>query len=84
MIQKQIRMPPWKGTGRRLLDAILSTNSNRKLEPDRRTTLIDRRSGNTRRSGCDRRVNSDNNYEGPTSRFTIDRRLSSKDRRDKG
>ena len=84
MIQKQIIMSPWKGTGRRLLDAILSTNSNRKLNPDRRTALIDRRSGIARRSGCDRRTNSDNNYEGPTSRFTIDRRLNSNDRRDKG
>ena len=67
-----------KGTGRKLLDAILSKNLNRKSNPDRRIAHSDRRSGR------DRRANTDNNYKGPTSRFTIDRRLNSKDRRDKG
>ena len=66
-----------KGTGRRLLDAILSKNSNRKPNPDRRIAH------NDRRSGSDRRNNTDHGYEGPTSRFTIDRRLNIKDRREK-
>ena len=72
-----------KGTGRRLLDAILSKNSNRKLNPGRRIAYSDRRSGIVRRSGSDRRINTDHGYDGPTSRFTIDRRLNLKDRRDK-
>lgn len=67
-----------KGTGRKLLDAILSKNSNRKPYHDRRIKHSDRRSGR------DRRTNTDNNYDGPVSRFTIDRRLSLKDRRNKG
>ena len=66
-----------KGTGRRLLDAILSKNSNRKLNHDRRI------GHSNRRSGSDRRINTNHGYEGPTSRFTIDRRLNLKDRRNK-
>ena len=82
MILKQLIIPPWtggekKGTGRRLLDAIFSKYSKQDLNPDRRGGVSDRRSGR------DRRTNTDNGYEGPTSRFTIDRRLYSKDRRAK-
>ena len=66
-----------KGTGRRLLDAILSKNSNRNSNPDRRIAH------NDRRSGSDRRNNRNHGYDGPTSRFTIDRRLKIKDRREK-
>jgi len=52
-------------------------NEKQGLNPDRRAVRSDRR------TDTDRRSNSSNpNYKGPTSRFTIDRRLNLKDRRD--
>jgi hypothetical protein len=66
-----------KRIGRRLLDAIIPHKSNQKLNSDRRIT------NNDRRSAIDRRDNTGHGYKGPTSRFTIDRRLNIKDRREK-
>jgi hypothetical protein len=53
-------------------------NVKRGLNLDRRAARSDRRTDTDRRSN-----NSDPNYKGPTSRYTIDRRLNLKDRRDK-
>ena len=61
-----------KNAGRRRQDAILLKNSNQKMNLDRRA------------SNSDRRVNTDPNYNGPSRRYTIDRRLKLKDRRDNG
>ena len=58
--------------GRRLQDAIVSKDSNRKLNLDRRIVK------------SERRFNSDPKYKGPSRRYTIDRRLKTKDRRGKG
>jgi len=60
-----------KGTGRRLLDALISKDPGRKFNVDRRT------------KGSERRGNADPNYKGPVRRNTIDRRLNLKDRREK-
>ena len=60
-----------KDTGRRLLDALISKDPNRKFNVDRRT------------EGSDRRDNTDPSYIGPARRNTIDRRLNLRDRRDK-
>ena len=61
-----------KGADRRLQDAITSDNLKRKL-------ILDRRNVNN-----DRRANADPNYKGTARRNTIDRRMSLKDRREKG
>ncbi len=58
-------------TGRRRQDTVISNNLNQKLNLDRRA------------SNSDRRINSDPSYKGPSRRYTIDRRLNLKDRRDK-
>ena len=60
-----------KDAGRRIQDGIISKSPNRKLNLDRRTVQSERR-GNT-----------DPNYKGPSRRYTIDRRLNLKDRREK-
>ncbi len=60
-----------KDTGRRLQDALISKDPNRKFNVDRRT------------KGSERRVNTDPSYQGPVRRYTIDRRLKLKDRREK-
>jgi len=60
-----------KNAGRRLKDAVISNNINRKLNLDRRVIH------------SDRRVNADPSYNGPARRNTIDRRLNLRDRRDK-
>jgi hypothetical protein len=52
-------------------------NVKRGLKLDRRAARSDRR------TDTDRRSNSNPSYKGPTSRYTIDRRLNLKDRRDK-
>jgi hypothetical protein len=60
-----------KDTGRRLQDALISKDPNRKFNVDRRT------------KGSERRVNTERSYKGPARRNTIDRRLNLKDRREK-
>ena len=59
-----------KGTGRRLRDTIISNCLNSKLKLDRRI------------AHSDRRVNTNPHYNGPSRRYTIERRLNLKDRRD--
>lgn len=59
-----------KDTGRRLRDTIISNDINSKLNLDRRVAQ------------SDRRVNTNPHYNGPSRRYTIDRRLNLKDRRD--
>ncbi len=59
-----------KDTGRRLQDALISKDPNRKFNVDRRT------------KGSERRVNTERSYKGPARRNTIDRRLNLKDRRE--
>jgi hypothetical protein len=56
-------------SGRRRQDCINVINSNQNLNLDRRA------------SNSDRRVNDDHNYKGPARRYTIDRRMSAKERR---
>lgn len=60
-----------KGAGRRLQDATILKDSNRKLNLERRIP------------GIDRRTDTDPRYKGPARRYTIDPRENLKDRRDK-
>ena len=60
-----------KVTGRRLQDTLSKDHPKRNLNLDRRV------------ANSDRRVAEDHNYNGPTRRNTIDRRMSLKDRREK-
>ena len=57
---------------RRVQDGTAVKNSTRKMNLDRR------------RQNSDRRGNGDPNYKGPSRRYTIDRRLTTKDRRKPG
>lgn len=60
-----------KDTGRRLRDTIISNDLNsKKLKLDRRF------------AHSERRVSTNPHYSGPSRRYTIDRRLNLKDRRD--
>lgn len=61
-----------KNAGRRLNDTLTSNNKNRKLNLDRRVV------------NNERRINTGPNYKGPVRRYTIDRRLNLRDRRDMG
>lgn len=58
-----------KSAGRRQLDTAISDDLNTKSKHDRRVLH------------SDRRVNTDHHYNGPSRRYTIDRRLNLKDRR---
>jgi hypothetical protein len=58
-----------KSAGRRQLDTAISDGLNTKSKHDRRVLH------------SDRRVNTDHHYNGPSRRYTIDRRLNLKDRR---
>ena len=55
---------------------MIENNSNQKFNLDRRMATSDRR------VDIDRRINEYPNYKGPTCRYTIDRRLNLKDRRE--
>ncbi len=55
---------------------MIKKNSNQKFNLDRRMATSDRR------VDVDRRINEYPNYKGPTCRYTIDRRLNLKDRRE--
>ena len=59
-----------KDTGRRLRDTIISNDLNSKLNLDRRI------------AHSDRRANTNPHYNGPSRRYTIERRRNLKDRRD--
>lgn len=61
-----------KGTGLRLQNGIILKKSN----------LDCRAKHRDRRAYTDRRSYTDSNYKGPSRRYTIDRRLNLKDRRD--
>ncbi len=61
-----------KDAGQRQQDVISLKESRRKSNLDRRVVCSDRRS------------DMDSNYKGISRRYTIDRRLNIKDRRDKG
>lgn len=60
-----------KNSGRRRQDAVIANITNPVLNLDRRA------------ANSDRRINNDPNYNGPSRRYTIDRRLNMKDRREK-
>lgn len=60
-----------KGTGRRLQDAILLKDSDRKLNLERRVPSVERR------------ADTNPGYRGPVRRYTLDSRMHAKDRRDK-
>ena len=61
-----------KDTDRRLQDILSKDHPKRKMNLDRRAPK------------SERRVNTNPHYNGPVRRYTIDRRLNLKDRRDKG
>ena len=60
-----------KGAGRRLQDAILLKDSDRKLNLERRVPSVERR------------ADTNPGYRGPARRYTLDSRVHAKDRRDK-
>ena len=67
----EVRDSEKKGAGRRLQDATIVKDSNRKLNLDRRVPHVDRR------------ADADPRYKGPSRRYTIDSRQNLKDRREK-